>query len=88
MTLSEIIKSIHELEQYLNKFEEKYQLRSEEFYKLATEGKLEQSNDFIEWMAIYEIKRKRETKYQQLLNERLDKEHQLSFPLNELTPAR
>jgi hypothetical protein len=71
MTLNELIRGIHDLENYLKKFEEQYGLRSDDFYRLATSGKLEQSNDFIEWLGIYEIKLKREQKYQQWLAERL-----------------
>lgn len=63
MTLEELISGIHDLETYLSKFEEKYRLRSEDFYRLVTAGKLEQSNDFIEWLGLYEIKLKREQKY-------------------------
>jgi len=69
MTLDELIRSMHDLENYLSKFEEKYRLRSEDFYRLAAAGKLEQSNDFIEWLGAYEIKLKRERKYQQRLAE-------------------
>jgi hypothetical protein len=83
MTLSELIKSIHDLENHLNKFEEKYKLRSEEFYQLATNGKIEQSSDFIEWLGIYEIKRKREQKYQEILTRMLQKKHHVSLPLSE-----
>jgi hypothetical protein len=71
MTIHELIRSIHDLENYLKKFEEKYGLLSDDFYRLATTGKLEQSNDFIEWLGIFEIKLKRERKYQQWLSERL-----------------
>ena len=69
MTLNELIRGIHDLENYLKKFEEQYGLRSDDFYRLATAGKLEQSNDFIEWLGIYEIKLKRERKYQLWLSD-------------------
>ncbi len=84
MTLDELIHSIHDLESYLSKFEEKYRLRSEDFYRLATSGKLEQSNDFIEWLGVYEIKLKRERKYQQRLAEMLGQQQApLHLPLHE-----
>ena len=67
MDLEELIQSIHTLESYMQKLEEKYRLRSEDFYRLVTEGKLDQSADFIEWLGLYEIKLKREHKYHQLL---------------------
>jgi hypothetical protein len=84
MTLNELIRGIHDLENYLKKFEEQYGLRSDDFYRLVTSGKLEQSNDFIEWLGIYEIKLKREHKYQQWLAERLVAQpDRLQLPLPE-----
>ena len=65
MTLEEILQSIHALEGQLRKFEEQYGLRSEDFYRLVQEGRLEQSADFIEWLGLYEIKCQRE---QSLIN--------------------
>ena len=56
---------VHALEGQLRKFEEQYRLRSEDFYRLVQEGRLEQSADFIEWLGLYEIKCKRE---QSLIN--------------------
>ena len=64
MTLEELIRSIHTLENHLQKFEEKYHLRSEDFYRLVSDGKLEQSEQFIEWLGVYQIKLKRERAYQ------------------------
>jgi len=63
MSIDELIRSIHTLENHLQKFEEKYHLRSEDFYQLATQGKLEQSEELIEWLGVYEIKLKRERAY-------------------------
>lgn len=85
MTIDELIVGIHDLENYLKKFEEKYRLRSEDFYRLALSGKLEQSNDFIEWLGIYEIKLDREQKYQQRLAGMLAKQNgeELHLPLSE-----
>jgi len=84
MTIDELIRSIHDLENYLKKFEEKYRLRSEDFYRLASAGKLEQSSDFIEWLGVYEIKLKRERKYQQQLAEMLAlQKNALHLPLSE-----
>ena len=63
MGIDELIRSIHTLENHLQKFEEKYQLRSEDCYRLVSEGELEQSEEFIEWLGVYEIKLKRERAY-------------------------
>ncbi len=67
MTLEEVIQSIHALETRLQVFEEKYKMRSEDFYKLAQDGKLEQSAEFIEWLGLYEINLRRERKYHQMM---------------------
>jgi hypothetical protein len=84
MTLDKLIRGIHDLENYLKKFEEKYRLLSEDFYRLATAGKLEQSKDFIEWLGIYEIKMKRAQKYQQRLAAMLTQQQgELHLPLSE-----
>ncbi len=86
IALDELIRSIHDLEAYLKKFEEKYLLRSEDFYRLVTSGKLEQSEDFIEWLGVYEIKLKREEEYQKRVREILDKQREvLHLPLSEPT---
>lgn len=66
MTLGEILQSLHALEGQLQKFEEHYQLRSEDFCRLVQEGRLEQSADFIEWLGLCEIKCKREQRYRRL----------------------
>jgi hypothetical protein len=66
MTLSEILHSLHALEGQLRRFEEQYRLRSDDFYRLVQDGRLEQSADFIEWLGLYEIKCKREQQYRRL----------------------
>lgn len=80
MTLSELIQSIHALETRLQWFEEKYELRSDDFYRLVQEGKLDQSADFIEWLGLYEIKLKREQRYAQLKAELLSEATKAAVP--------
>jgi len=80
MELDELIESIHALETYLQRFEDKYRLRSEDFYRLVQEDKLEQNPDFIEWLGVYEIKLKREKRYQRTLDTLLEK-HPLKVQL-------
>ncbi len=86
MTLEEVIQSIHALETRLQIFEEKYKMRSDDFYKLAQDGKLEQSNAFIEWLGLHEINLRRERKYHQMMADRLataPSRETLSLPLAE-----
>ena len=66
MTLSEILQSLHALEGQLRQFEEQYRLRSDDFYCLVQEGRLEQSANFLEWLGLYEIKCKREEQYRRV----------------------
>ena len=66
MTRDEILQSLHALEGQLRKFEEQYRLRSDDFYRLVQDGRIEQSADFIEWLGLYEIKCKREQQYRRL----------------------
>lgn len=66
MTLGEILQSLHALEGQLRRFEEQYRLRSDDFYCLVQEGRVEQSADFLEWLGLYEIKCKREQQYRHL----------------------
>jgi hypothetical protein len=84
MTLNELIQSIHALETHLQLFEEKYELRSDDFYRLVQEGQLVQSADFIEWLGLYEIKLKREQKYAQLKAELLSEAAKVAAPDNKL----
>lgn len=72
MTIDEILKDIHAIQEHLKKFEEKYKLISSDFYKLYKANKLEQSRDFIEWLGFYEIMLDREHDYKRLLKEQID----------------
>ena len=91
MTLGDILQSLHALEGQLRQFEERYRLRSDDFYRLVQEGRLEQSADFIEWLGLYEIKCKREQHYRRLtdvllhpvLNAEPATEKKLTLPLAE-----
>ena len=46
-----------DLEDRLRKFEEKYQMRSQEFYQRFQAGELGDSADFFEWNTYYEMSR-------------------------------
>lgn len=60
MTLQEIIADIHAMDRELQKYEDKYGLRSQYFYELYTSGKLrdedpDESREYGDW--IEEIER-------------------------------
>jgi len=67
MTLEELIQDLHALELEIQKFEKKYNILSEYFYKLFQAGKLEHNKDFTKWAGFYEIKLKREQDFKKLL---------------------
>ncbi|MDI6794616.1 MAG: hypothetical protein QME81_17405 [bacterium] len=71
MTLEEIIESLHNLEDRMQVFEKKYNLVSDDFYRLARAGRLEQNKDFIKWMGYYELWLNRKELYRRLFAERL-----------------
>jgi hypothetical protein len=91
MTLGDLLQSLHALEGQLRQFEERYRLRSGDFYRLVQDGRLEQSADFIEWLGLYEIKCKREQQYRRLtdailqpvLNAEPTTDKKLTLPLSE-----
>ncbi|HEY68507.1 MAG TPA: hypothetical protein G4N97_09585, partial [Thermoflexia bacterium] len=54
MTLQEIIADIHAMDRELQKYEDKYGLRSQYFYELYTSGKLrdedpDESREYGDW---------------------------------------
>jgi len=71
MTIDELLKDIHAIQDHLKKFEEKYKLISSDFYKLYKANKLELSRDFIKWLGFYEIMLDRESEYKKLLKEQI-----------------
>jgi len=72
MTLQEIIADIHGMDQELQEYEDKYGLRSRYFYELYTSGKLrdedpDESREYGDWAACYEIKIHREQLYDEMI---------------------
>jgi hypothetical protein len=55
MTFTELIDTLHRLEDKLRVFEDKYQLRSKDFYDLMQAEQLEESHDFVRWLGYYEL---------------------------------
>ena len=82
MTIEEILKDIHAIQEHLKVFEEKYRLISADFYKLLKANKLDESRDFIEWLGFYEILNDREREYRKLLKIKI-LEYNLSSPVDE-----
>lgn len=81
MTIDEILKDIHGIQEHLKIFEEKYKLMSTDFYKLYKANKLKQSNDFIEWLGFYEIMLDREKDYRKILSQQLS-DYDFSAPVD------
>jgi len=67
MTLNDIIQDIHGLNAELARLEDRYNLLSEDFYRLYKTGELEQSRDFIKWVGYYEARLERDARYQELM---------------------
>lgn len=82
MTIDEILKDIHAIQEHLKNFEERYKLLSADFFKLYQANKLEQSRDFIEWLGFYEILLDREREYKKLLKKQIN-EYDFAAPIGE-----
>lgn len=82
ITIDEILKDIHAIQEHLKNFEEKYKLISSDFYKLYKANKLEQSRDFIEWLGFYKIMLDRVREYKKLLKEQIA-EYDFAAPVDE-----
>lgn len=67
MTLNDAIQDIHGLNAELARLERRYNLLSDDFYRLYRAGELEQNRDFIKWIGFYEVKLEREARYQELM---------------------
>ncbi len=52
---NELKRAIINIEIDLKKYEEKYRLTTEEFYKKYEQGEMEDSEDFMLWAGIYEM---------------------------------
>jgi hypothetical protein len=77
VTITEIIDDLRAADEITRRFERRYWLSSADFYKLYSQGLLdngEHTEDFALWAGFYEIKLDREEALQELSKERL---HQL-----------
>ncbi|RLC93650.1 MAG: hypothetical protein DRI77_11705 [Chloroflexi bacterium] len=64
--LQNLLFDIQSIEDELRRFERKYRLRSAVFYSMVMDGTLEQSEEFIKWLGLYEILQRREKQYADL----------------------
>jgi hypothetical protein len=75
MTLDQIIKDIHALEEELLTFERKYGVLSETFYAAYAQGEEPDDDawvlDWAEWAGTYELLLDREERYRQTIRELL-----------------
>jgi hypothetical protein len=73
--LQTLIKEIHTLDQELGKFERKYGLLSDTFYAWYQSGEEPEDPAWVQdlalWAGTYQLKLRREKKYQQLLAQAL-----------------
>lgn len=67
-----LILDMQGIEERLREFERKYRLRSNVFYRLVKEGKIEQRLEILEWVGLYEVLQTREAEYQQLLQRQVE----------------
>lgn len=62
--LSRLINDMQSLEKELRKYERKYRLRSQDFYRLVHNGKPEPTPEFLMWLGMYETLLAREKKFE------------------------
>jgi len=74
MSLTDLLKDTGILEGKLHRFEEKFGVKSQDFYKAMQRGELEEFDaldeyrlEFIEWLALYKTWLSLDEKYRQLI---------------------
>ena len=74
MRLKELIQDMTQLEVDLRRFEEKFGVKSAEFYRAITAGELSEFDalddfriEFVEWLALYKTWLSLDEKYRQLI---------------------
>jgi len=76
ITLSDILDDLRVADQVLRKFEQRYWISSADFYKLYSQGLLDDGQhraDFSEWAGYCKLKLKREAALEQLSRQRLER---------------
>lgn len=77
MELQQLIREIHWIEWQLRTFEDRYGIRSQDFYQAMESGQLSEFDngeephfhDFLEWHALYKVWLKREQSYRDFLRQ-------------------
>lgn len=77
MDYQQLIRELHWLEWRLRNFEDKYGVRSQDFYQAMEAGQLSEFDDieeprfhdFLEWHGLYKVWRKREESYRVSLDQ-------------------
>ena len=75
LTLSDILDDVRAAEEGLHKFERRYWISSDDFFKLYSQGQLddgENAEDFAEWAGHYKLRQKRLAALEQLSKQRLE----------------
>ena len=78
MDLQQRIREIHWIEWQLRTFEDRYGLRSQDFYQALESGQLSEFDDgedphfrdFLEWHGLYKVWLRREQAYREVLSQR------------------
>jgi len=82
MSLNEILQDIHRLNHELERFERKYGVMSETFYKAYRAGEEPEDDawvlDFAKWAGLYEVWRDRQMVYAQTMRQLVQEEPSLS----------
>jgi hypothetical protein len=90
VTMTEILDDLRAADEITRRFERQYWLSSADFYKLFSQGLLddgEHTDDFALWAAYYEIKLDREKDLQQLSQEQMQRfQQQLASGMVHLVP--
>ena len=76
MVPQELLRELHWLEWQLRAFEDKYNVRSQDFYEAMESGQLSEFDDgddprfqdFLEWHGLYKVWLRREKKYRTSLS--------------------
>jgi len=75
LMLSNILDDLRVAEEGLHKFERRYWISSDDFYKLYSQGQLdngENLEDFAEWAGHYKMRQKRQTALEQISKQRIE----------------